>query len=59
MVKFVSRAVGALVVLPVLPAAAHAQAAITCVVKDAAGGCCRASRWKPRALSLLKRFDRL
>src|SRR6476661_2787897 len=38
MVKFVSRAVGVLVVLLALPVAAYAQAAITGVVKDASGG---------------------
>src|SRR6476661_3228305 len=38
MVKFVSRAVGVLVVLLALPAAVYAQAAITGVAKDASGG---------------------
>src|SRR6202163_3429002 len=38
MVKFVSRATSALVVLLLLPSAAYAQAAITGVAKDASGG---------------------
>src|SRR5947207_3921281 len=38
MLRFVSRAAGALLVLLLLPAAAHAQAAITGVAKDASGG---------------------
>src|SRR2546421_6547821 len=38
MLRFVSRAAGALLVLLLLPAAAHAQAAITGVARDASGG---------------------
>src|SRR5438477_7779927 len=38
MLKFVSRAASALVVLLLLPAAAYAQAAITGVARDASGG---------------------
>ena len=38
MLRFVSRAISALTVLLLLPAAAYAQAAITGVARDASGG---------------------